>query len=473
MKILTGMLMNTMDINKTTIKKQLGISIKEDMTGHQKTVYSMMCDALCGGKEVWVHFDDALLDDRNEEVNNQKATLMISILTDKMLNYDSSILNEGKRYIQEKKYRPYFMFFVSSLEKDACEKYNERIGTWAVANFSDNNENSNGLSGYVEFAASPVRYSPLERTLIIEDDELDPDIVEEINRTYIIPPILDDRSIQRHLKNELANVQIDFAKIYKVGNGNCIYLNGSKRVLFDIGFNQRSGEAFILPQYANARRAISNIRPDDVIISHWDVDHYIAVVYARNDVFEKPWFVPQIVDSDTVGVRRLAAYINILSGGKLYQIRRRDRSDFEVLATVNKKSSRNRIIVCRGEGNLITDKNERNCNGIGILVLNRKVKALFQADIPYDNLTEFLWRKDASYDYLVVPHHGAYEDTYNLDKSKNIKGIAIVSGDGGSNRPNASSRMALETKGYDVYITENANAYYIIDLKHKRQICDR
>jgi hypothetical protein len=104
---------------------------------------------------------------------------------------------------------------------------------WYQAALTDRTTVVNGeefiiFDGVFVHSASPVEYEG--KKLVIRDRRVDCDALDKINSTYNMNKVncTSDANIQRELHNLFDGVDFQTTRVYKVGNGNCIYNYGKK-----------------------------------------------------------------------------------------------------------------------------------------------------------------------------------------------------------------------------------------------------
>lgn len=391
----------------------------------------------------------------------------LNILSKRMLEYDRSFLGENAtRNIEE--YRPYFYNYIIYMNSKSDTKLYSRLiemgDRWFYASFrKDMNELPYAYYGQIESSASPIIYK--NKAIYISDIEV-VGVDFNSNKDYKIAPAMADVQIGNKLKNLLKDIRFTSSKIFKVGNGNLINIRGYNinnlrdfEVMYDVGYHQKGHPGDERKRYGYAVRAFKRIIPDMVCLSHWDDDHIMGCVYARNELFECCWFAPQI-EKKAVGARRLAAYLTMKN--KLFVIERDSSSDRKLITI---KNSYNEISFYMGKNVSKNGITKENCGGLLIEISDKKVEkeSLFCGDVPYKSVENIIWdSRKTGYDNLLVPHHGSKMDYAPLRGKANA--YAVVCGNGDQNRPNRNHRMALQRKGYTVDITEYASGHWI-DLK--------
>lgn len=419
--------------------------------------------------------------------------IKLEVVSAEILSYDEYVFERLvdtpiSEYIKEI-YRPYLVeYYIDARELNQnqrlflLEMYQNR--GWYRAALTDETatDEDNIFGGTFIQSASPVVYQG--RKIKIIDSNVDISIFNSIKKTYDTSGIscCKDADIKKELEELFADVRFATTRVYKVGNGNCIYNYGKKgtketRFFYDIGFDM---SAYIgknptkrsKNQYIKALYSIGHMKPECVILSHWDEDHFRACVYANKAVFEKKWVAPYIYTSENkANAKRLFLYLYKI--GSLMVVQRGIARDIVVQHGAQRK-----MTLFVGKRQPGTDKKitKCNCEGIALYLENDtarygKIKCLMQGDVPYMSLPlQTNFAKENPYTYLVAPHHGAEMDCSMLMGALKKEGQAVIccTNNTSKNRPEINHLNAL-TKCYDkVECTETASHYIQFDLRKKK-----
>lgn len=390
---------------------------EQKVTEHQKKCQHMLEKAL-DGEAIF-----AFLERREFE----EGYIRFSLITNEMLKYDKEKLALTSEELIKDDYRPYFFSFIAYL---AEEKNNEIqdlfaknesgwFGVRIVPVEATNNNDKDDvicLEGEIEWSASPVIY--ISRKLEISKTVLPDEMVKNINNMTIKMTAEADKVIASRIQNELDEVTLNEALIYKVGNGNAIKLEGKKKdsngivqkynAMFDIGYHEHSAPKIPRKQYNPAVGAFRYLKPNVVFLSHWDSDHIMGTVYASKSIFKCNWYAPEISIKHTgANGRRLAAYL--FSIKKLHMISR-DKSKSRKIGSFANDTVH--IYMGKEEAG-----NEENSSGIAIVVKNDDVRSAFHGDAPYKCMKQ-LWNDFNGLEYIIAPHHGAETADYSSISSK-------------------------------------------------------
>lgn len=437
-------------------------------------------------EEVWVSLNEEYEEDQedqdicnSEELESFNRIIKLNVLTKSMLEYDRSYFSENSIENIEKYKLYFFSYIVHIASSSDIEKFNQMGNEWFKASFSEelflkrNEYPWYEYHGEIESSASPVIYR--KHKIYISDEKLDDDIVNEINAAYRIAVPTQDCVVANRIQTLLKDVQFTSSRVYSVGNGNLINIKGivnngivnnnEFNAIYDVGYHQKQHPSDKRNKYGGAVRSFKSVVPDVVFLSHWDDDHIMGCVYARKELFECPWFAPQITKKNAISAKRLAAYLTVKN--KLTIIERNDKARKLVDVT----TANSTISFYLGENKKKQTISRENCGGMLIEIKNSRntniiTESLFCGDVPYEAVKKVIWdARRAGYDNLLVPHHGSYMCCHSL-KIKN-QAIAVVCSNNSTNRPNSNHKAALEAggTGYNVQITENSiDSWIDLDL---------
>lgn len=444
-------------------------------------------------KNFWVQLDhnDTFNNTENERLKldttfDSASYIRLSVLSKDCLQYDDSIFNmlnnenEQLRQVIEEVYRPYYIEYyidISNLNKSQRSfLFRDDINeTWFNAHFiseqEDAADNQILFNGVYAHSASPVTYK--KRKLVIEDPVHATDL-NLIKKTYTLPGayLSTDDEIKKRLLTIFKNVVFNKVRIYKVGNGNCVYSYGKsgkqeKRLLYDIGYdNYTDVEEHISNRSSSYQHVINRIRkfiPTCIILSHWDSDHYKACAYGRKEIFECLWIAP---DTNNAGVnaKRLGIY--------LYKINKLMFIDStKSTAICVQLTNYNKLTLYIGNNG--GDLSKINCQGIAIEHENNfpkkdRIRCLMQGDVSYRSLPpQANFINNNPYEYLIVPHHGSEMDYSFLSGASPKKGKAVICCNNTENRPKDTHLDKLNQCYDEVTTTESAINYIEFNLRKR------
>lgn len=419
----------------------------------------------------------------------------LTIVSNQMLEYDSSFfefMNSEYSIIRDyakENYRPYFVEFYVDVEKMDERQKNffrnqEKMESWFKAYFLSEGESKNEqvegrvFEGAYAYSASPVVYKG--RKLVITDEELDEDTLNKINVTYSLTGSYcsNDNDVKDLLETIFKNVVFNKVRVFKVGNGSCIYSYGKvagkeKRLLYDIGFDNKTHVKNKIAkntfEYQPALNRMRHFKPDAVIISHWDADHYKGCVYGEKSLFECMWIGPDNKDAGA-NAKRLGKYLYFL--GKIKFVER--GVDREIRVPL---SAKNNLVLYVGKNG--RDLTKINCEGIAVkhenhLSAKRDIACMMMGDVSYISLPSSAnFSVENPYDYLIAPHHGSKMDVTPLTVTPNKDKVAVICCKNGVNRPHADHSKALQGCYSVIEITEDRKVYLQLNLRSRNDIVRR
>lgn len=446
--------------------------------------FNKIVDDIENGCRLYLHFEnlstffsmeDYLEDDSIYDIE-------ITILSDKILNYDMPFFDKERKNNKISSYRPYFINFLFPIKK--IDLYNKLLNlnkctldnnTWFIGiigkNLDIEDENKKiFLEGTLQIGYDSI--VSLKRQLVIfKDQTLNKKKVEQINSMYEFSYVpLNNSKISSVLNEVWNNDLLETLDIYNVGHGNMDYIRGEKsKILYDIGYHYRHIPNKKSLNFYRAVNAIHYMKPSAVIISHWDMDHYIGYVCATTDIFSCPWIVPNL-KNESKNAKRLARYLYLM--GKLYIVD--EKKNTGLIAKININADMN-ISLLQGKG-IEKGISKKNCNGIMLEIKSPWIHVLLAADVPYQCIPTYV--KLETIDYLHVPHHCRKMNLNKLNsisgKSINNRKLAIISDYYAKNKTNLDHKKKLECIFEDVLYTSqnefsstNENLSIQIDLKGK------
>ena len=404
--------------------------------------------------DVYFHFD--IENESDPYLAENTSGILCSILTDGIMEYDDIYFN-NERELDFNEYRVHFELFQISDPNSIrrIEKYIS-IDKWYKGTIYKNKENKDNYNINFIYSLSPIVIE--KRSLQFNGKEVDEEIINKINKVYNCDIETNKTiNIEKYVdcKNNINDIRIN---VYKVGDGNCNYIYiGKSRVLYDIGYNihswpkQNINECIYKPYVCASRR----FKPSIVIISHWDLDHFIGCAYANKALFEVPWIVKESNDKIAVSAQRLIKYLYIK--GILY-----------FYNNINNNNNNSFIKIHIGKGK-DKDVSKANCEGIYVVIEYDGKKALLTGDVPYKCMNH-----ESDIIFMVAPHHGGkmeyIDDFFNNCNRDKVKKIAIFSTNGeNKNRPDVGHKNYLLDNGFKTDITESAKGKgFQYSLKHEK-----
>lgn len=527
-------------IKKNQLNKEMGINelyINElHINDNLLNLHNAICKAMFlraeKGEKLFIKLDEAYSEeDIYNKPNNLESDgdgdleyIRVTALTETMLEYDNvvfklmseidypaPIIYEGDISDEDENknknennivtfYRPYFYYFLIDVDKlneknmfFVQNRENEERWYEAKLNPIDSDIDENRLSfvGYIEQSASPIVYKG-KKLVIVKDISLTDDIIKRINDDiYKVPNIhvTNDQFVEQTLNKLLSNTKFTNIKVYNVGTGNAISINGEKvNIIYDIGYNVRSTPKNNLNNTLKfpAVDDISKLKPSCVILSHWDSDHFMGCAYADSTVFDRYWIAPHCYDAKPNALR-LAKYLFLKK--KLLLI---DKETGRKVASINAFDSEINLwmgenghndshitlwnrkgIVLELTRNVCCAYNCNRCCGYNCnrycryncnICYRKQIRVLMMGDVPYNSLPHANQLINTSIDFLVVPHHGGRMDTGLLNNCYFNGAYAIICAIRGKNRPHNTHKKALDSAGFSMVMTECAHKYLEIKL---------
>lgn len=384
-------------------------------------------------------------------------------------------------------YHPFFYEFkATSKDKRIKEFVSEHRGEWVSLSKRVAGKNILSIEGTFIFCASPL--IARGNQLIFDKSSAKYDrLCKYIKATYSVKGLR--QIIAKNSKSDAItdfynllpnNVKCINGTVYSVGFANNIEINikgkndEEKTILYDVGCTYLAG---VLKKkiVVDNLDSFKDKRFDAVILSHWDMDHILAVGYYDSSIMfsnNMIWIAPDLTiltdEEITISAGRLAWYI----------ARKCKAQFFNNLNGIIYGSGCSYFELWQGKENTSTPSLHKNSIGIlvfikqeGISVVNhfvslkksgsRMVKALFCGDCVYESIPDGL--DGTMCDILVVPHHGS-----ELTIPAKIKGrgsSAIISSDKretkkrkskGKTFPGPKHVLNLIKRGFNhIYITEN------------------
>ena len=393
-------------------------------------------DEIENGESLYIKVERIVSEDENgkhfiEELSlNSIQYIRVSLLTEKIMDYDLEMFRREDRRELLSKYRPYFTSFIVSLENNRIQDIESLGVDWYKGQYlrpeSKVSEEGILLDGILETSASPVNYLK-GNLLVFTNRAINSSVLKKINSIYDprkfeytsspdVERILNDAWV-----NDIPNT-IDF---YNVGHGNADYIRGDKhRILYDIGYNYRSFPSCSNSKYLRAVNALRHLQPSCVVLSHWDLDHIIGCAYAGQDIFKVKWIAPYLVSSKDKDASpnsiRLAHYLKAL--GNLCLVDREQPS--KLIATISGTNDI-KIKVWLGSGTSIIKY--KNLEGLILEIIDKNKKCphvLLAGDVPYKCMNNPL---TDPIDIMHVPHHCSNMELKRLKSLPGVGKYAIIS----------------------------------------------
>ena len=221
------------------------------------------------------------------------------------------------------------------------------------------------------------------------------------------------KNIIAELSYAWSNKGYKFIDIYNVGHGNADYIvcHDNKRILYDIGAPYK---VYSLKSYPKAKQAFSQLKPNLVIISHWDADHYMGCGYASDDVFDVTWIAPQLVKGrdNSINLFRLAAYLMATDKLMLVDIKNAGK----LVASSGTKDNAIKLLMGSCTAPETQNITKKNREGLYIELGEKDDKiSVLAGDVSYNSMDSSIFSKPLA--FLHVPHHCSKMNTTRLQNS--------------------------------------------------------
>jgi len=422
---------------------------------------------------------------------DDKGIFYISLLNSKMLAYDRYYFMLDNNDKEGYYYRPYFYEFIIEDNDDFFNKFDQNlIGEWMIGQLREPEEisyNEYALIGDVIFSASPIEIRG--RGLIITEPEISNEIKNKINDVYKLIKensngIIDnEEDLGKIIQDVIENGTPNIVKIYNVGQASCnnICFNNKKEILFDIGYS------YMKADQNRIEKNQSNIRecnPALVILSHWDLDHILGVVYSKETIFNVNWIAPSMLELKpsqfSLSAARLAKYLAIkrilkivddkFNGKKVYN------SDF--FQIWKGKGKENTAKYDTGSYDRELNKRDKvsglnKANNIGliiVLVSEKENNMLLPGDCEYKMFPDKLYEEHSRFYNMIAPHHGSNmefikPEVYNIIEKGNSAFISAGSNHYKPEHDWVGHCNFLKEMYYNIYKTKDKKVQkYEIDL---------
>ena len=403
-------------------------------------------DEIQNGERLYIKAE-RVVEDRYDEIRSDEIRydemhvedmrfVRLSLLTEKIINYDLEMFEYDNRVELLSNYRPFFISFIVPFEDDKIKDIELLESDWHEGQFIHNKsevprEDNILLNGILETSASPVNYLD-GRLLVFTNKKMKKSVLEKINSTYD-PRIFKctcNSDVEKILNAAWSGDCPSTIDIYNVGHGNADYIRGfkGKKILYDIGYNYRSFPSYKNSKYLRAVYAMRHLKPSCVILSHWDMDHIIGCAYGKQDLFNVKWIAPYLVSKNdkyaSPNSIRLAHYLKNLDNLCLVN---RDQTNKQI-ATIF-CSNDTKILMRLGSGSsILTPKNRE---GLTLEIIDENIDEnekrphiLLAGDVPYKCMSNSL--KD-TIDFLHVPHHCSKMELDKLEQMPGKGKCAIIS----------------------------------------------
>ena len=237
------------------------------------------------------------------------------------------------------------------------------------------------------------------------------------------------------------------ANIRNVGQGNWneLITDNLTSIVFDIGapINAKKEEVLLI---INNREFIYQENKPILLISHWDIDHYHALVAMEDKTLASFSYVIFRDYRPTLTSRIIfGRFERNLERNKIISLSSEPKVKGKaILKLLSPENSQ--ILIFNA-----SEHKDRNRNGIVLLIRTANSSIIFSGDVYYYQLSEYVLNH-INYDhnhYLVVPHHGgnAGKFIYELKQAKPNDAIISV-GTNTYKHPSQQNRDKLREMGF-------------------------
>ncbi|WP_336734607.1 hypothetical protein [Chryseobacterium sp. VD8] len=249
------------------------------------------------------------------------------------------------------------------------------------------------------------------------------------------------------------------------GNWNEILSNDEVKIVFDAGASLNESKSNIRKIIDNRNIEYNNAKPI-LILSHWDKDHYHALLGMTDSELRNNFsaFICRSNKPNLTSRKLFSRIENALGIAKTYPI------------SANVKNSKRGVVLFKNI-NPITDQivlynaeehKDRNISGLVLSVKSKNNSVILSGDCHYGQISrDILPHLNFKHQHhLVVPHHGGNAGKYIYEIPKNaIPGRAIISsGKNSYGHPLTKNIDSLKSNRYIVEQTIRTNNDIIIQL---------
>ena len=368
---------------------------------------------------------------RVEQINYSNSeegsaeSVELSVFSKKIYDYDRETILSDRDDLSTRNYRPFFASIIVPIaEKRNLGFFLEMGYKWFPAVVDSRrpevpgDERRNVFDAVLVCSASPFQMDRLKIRIMtgmgpfyyngVDINDL---IKADYDEKLLNSCVASATDIEAELDAAWRNSGYDYIDIYNVGHGNADYIvGGSKRILYDIGYQYRKVPSLTKPLFPKATGSFARLRPGLVVISHWDSDHFMGCVYASDDVFDVNWIAPTLTSKAdktfSLNAFRLAAFLKVI--GKLMLIDRATGCG----TFYNTDIWADHILVLKmGESSKPETRNitVRNREGLFIELYSKEhgikfVETVLASDVPYNSMFGSLFSSE-KLRYIHVPHH--------------------------------------------------------------------
>lgn len=223
----------------------------------------------------------------------------------------------------------------------------------------------------------------------------------------------------------------------KIGKADCgILVQGGQVMVIDCGEAENSGEIL------QTLKGLGVTKIDYLVITHFDKDHVGGAAAILNALpvsrVLEPNYTPENPQSESV-----AAYRRALTDTEV-PVRQVADSEALSLGTAS--------VTVTGANGKIYDKNVDNNNSLLVSVTHAGNRLLFAGDIEKQRIRDLLENGAEQYDFLKVPHHGAYNNALpDFFRMVGMRYAVITCSE--KNPADPETLSALAALGTETYLT--------------------
>lgn len=413
----------------------------------------------------------------------------ISIVSNEMINYDKAFFYGVKKLpdgLDRKNYHPYFCELVidEKISEEQQEKLKLFVGRWCKIKLAFGKAiNKSAPKGHLIFCASPIerKFCSFVHSYVLSYSKklkgiLDKEI-EDFER-YIDQRNKRGKTFhQYNILPDIKNIEEISGRVYNVGQGNFISLkiNSKYELLFDVGESRLPKDELNENDFIRKNEAeIVVLKPQYIIISHWDIDHILGVYkFSDREEFsfykDSRWIAPDIAmigKKASMSAKRLCAYLFKKNNITLINNPNGCFSSVE---------DANGGFIKLWQGDCQANPGTK-ANNIGLILEaricideNSKLKyqnLLFAGDCSYFHMNSAIL--DKKYDFIVSSHHGAKSAVMkNLDYNEPNLWKRLFDVMCSSKSPNAQKdAKAIICTGYNNY--RHPNWWHVYELQNKK-----
>lgn len=251
--------------------------------------------------------------------------------------------------------------------------------------------------------------------------------------------------------------------VYNVGQGNMVYIsdrNNKYRILFDVGVEK--SKIF----NSHVEKYLKKMKPSMIILSHWDLDHILAVKFIKDENWPRIWITSDIIERKgdiILSAHRLAMYLS--KNNMLYMVS--GNYDGKIVFELKNLRIYKGNADADGAGKEENDYN--NNHGLILTIKSGSCNAVLPGDCEYMAWPESISLIKNEYDILLVPHHGALCNLKDSEYSNDYM-LGIISYGSGNVHKHPSGEMMLKLSNkYNCDIIGTEGKKYIrIELLNNR-----